>query len=174
MFEDGLYISRPTNVGSATVTGIEFDTKGRLSQLVDGAPNVDLRLNFAYNRSEVDHLPGPHNRLDEQVPWNGTFGADYRFAQLPITIGTSFTARAAGTVRTSLSQTIYRSVNRQWEVYGLWRFSPGLSLRVTVQDILAQDAVTVNRFSEASGFLSERSSVDARRPRFGFLFEVKL
>ena len=174
VFEDGLYISRPTNVGNAKVTGIEFDTKGRLSQLIDGAPNVDLRLNFAYNRSEVDYLPGPHNRLDEQVPWNGTFGADYRFAQVPLTIGTSFTARAAGTVRTSLSQTIYRSVNRQWEIYGLWRFSPKASLRVTVQDILAQDAIQVNQFTEATGFLSERSSVDPRRPRFGMLFEFRL
>lgn len=173
-FEDGLYISRPTNVGSATVTGLEFDTKGRLSQLVRGAPNVDLRLDFAYNRSEVDHLPGPHNRLDEQVPWNGTFGADYRFAEVPLTIGTSFTARAAGTVRTSASQAIYRSVNRQWEAYGLWRFSPKVSVRVTVQDLLAQDAIQVNQFTEATGFLSERSSIDPRRPRFGMLWEVKL
>ena len=174
IFEDGLYVSRPTNIGSATVTGVEFDTKGRLSQLVPGAPNVDLRLNFAYNDSEVDHLPGPHNRLDEQVPWNGTFGADYRFARVPLTLGTSFTARAAGTVRTSFAQTIYRSVNRQWEVYGLWRFSPRVSLRVTVQDILAQDAIQVNQFTEASGFLSERSSVDPRKPRFSLLWEVKL
>jgi outer membrane receptor for ferrienterochelin and colicins len=174
VFVDGLYISRPTNVGSAKVTGIEFDTKGRLSQLVPGAPNVDLRLNFAYNRSGVDHLPGPHNRLDEQVPWNGTFGADYRLSQLPLTLGTSFTARAAGTVRTSLSQTIFRSVNRQWEVYGLWRFSPRASVRVTVQDILAQDAILVNQFTEATGFLSERSSIDPRRPRFGVLWEIKL
>lgn len=174
VFQDGLYISRPTNVGSARVTGIEFDTKGRLSQLVEGAPGVDLRLNFAYNKSDVDHLPGPHNRLDEQVPWNGTVGADYRFAALPLTIGTSFTARAAGTVRTSVSQVIYRSVNRQWEIYGLWRFTPKVSLRLTVQDILGQDAIRVDYFTEATGFLSERGSVDQRFARFGFLLEVKL
>ena len=174
VFEDGIYVSRPTNVGNATVTGIEFDTKGRLSQLVDGAPNVDLRLNFAYNRSEVDHLPGPHNRLDEQVPWNGTVGADYRFAAVPLTIGTSFTARAAGTVRTSVSQTIYRTVNRQWEMYGLWRFTPKVSLRVTVQDMLAQDAIRVDQFTESTGFLSERGQSESRYPRFGFLWEVKL
>jgi hypothetical protein len=65
-------------------------------------------------------------------------------------------------------------VNRQLEVYGLWRFSPRVSLRVTVQDILAQDAIQVNQFTESNGFLSERSSIDPRRPRFGFLWEVKL
>ena len=174
VFEDGLYITRPTNIGSAKVTGIEFDTKGRLSELVTGAPNVDLRLNFAYNKSTVNYLPGPYNRLDQQVPWNGTVGADYRLTDLPLTVGTSFTARAAGTVRTSVSQVLYASVNRQWEVYGLWRFTPKVSLRLTVQDILAQDAIGVNRFTEASGFLTERSSVDPRYTRFGFLWEIKL
>lgn len=173
VFEDGLYITRPTNVGKATVTGVEFDTKGKLTQLWAEAPSVDLRLNFAYNKSEVNTLPGPHNRLDEQVPWNGTVGADYRFTAVPLTIGASFTARAAGTVRTSLSQVVYRSVNRQLETFALWRFNPKVSLRLTVQDILAQDAIQVNRFTDAFA-ISERSSIDPRFRRFGFLWEVKL
>jgi outer membrane receptor protein involved in Fe transport len=172
-FEDGLYIVRPTNVGNGKVTGIEFDTKGKLSQLWTDAPGVDLRFNIARNWSEVDTLPGPYNRLDEQVPWNGTVGADYRFAGLPLTLGTSFTARAGGTVRTSTSQVIYKSVSRQWEVFALYRFSPAVQVRFTVQDILAQDAIQVNRFTDASGMV-ERSSIDPRYPRFGMVFELKL
>lgn len=171
--EDGLYIVRPTNIGEAKVTGIEFDTKGKLSQLWAGAPGIDLRMNIARNWSEVDTLPGPYNRLDEQVPWNGTVGADYRFAGLPLTLGTSFTARAGGTVQTSVNQVIYKSVNRQWEMFALWRFSPAMSLRFTVQDILAQDFVQVNRFTDAGGMV-ERSTVDPRYPRFGVLFELRL
>lgn len=173
VFEDGLYISRPANLGKGSVTGIEFDTKGKLSQFWQGAPGIDLRLNFAYNRSKVNYLPGPYNRLDAQVPWNGTVGADYRFSAVPLTIGSSFTARAAGTARTSLSQVIYRSVNRQWEAFALWRFSPAVQLRLSVQDILAQDAIQVNRFTDASG-VSERSSFDPRFRRFSFLWEFKL
>jgi outer membrane receptor protein involved in Fe transport len=172
-FENDLYIVRPTNIGNGKVTGIEFDTKAKLTQLWEGAPGVDLRANFARNWSEVDTLPGPYNRIDEQVPWNGTVGADYRFGKLPLTIGTSFTARAGGTVRTSESQVIYKSVTRQLEAYALWRFSPKYSLRFTVQDILAQDAVQVNTFTDASGRV-ERSSVDPRYPRFGVLLEVRL
>lgn len=172
-FEDGLYIVRPTNVGNGRVTGIEFDTKGKLSQLWAGAPGVDLRFNIARNWSEVDSLPAPHNRLDQQVPWNGTVGADYRLARLPLTLGTSFTARAGGTVQASDSQVIYKTVSRQWEVFALWRFSPTMSVRLTVQDILAQDAVQVNRYTDASGMV-ERSSVDPRYSRFGVSFELRL
>ena len=173
VFEDGLYISRPANIGAGTVSGIELDAKGKLSQLWSGAPGVDLRANFAYNRSKVDFLPGPYNRLDSQVPWNGTIGFDYRFTAVPLTVGSSFTARAGGTVRTSLAQIQYRSVSRQWEAYALWRYSPALQIRFSVQNILAQDAIFINRFTDASGTV-ERASLDPQYPRYSVLFEFKL
>lgn len=173
VFEDGLYISRPDNIGNGTVMGLELDAKGKLSQLWDGAPGVDLRANLSLNRSKVSYLPGPYNRLDEQVPWNGTVGFDYRFAPTPLTVGSSFTARAGGTVRTSLNQVLYRSVNRQWEAYGLWRFSPAIQLRLGVQNLLAQDTLFLNRYTDASG-LTERSSIDPRFRRYSFLWELKL
>jgi outer membrane receptor protein involved in Fe transport len=176
VFENGLYISRPGNIGNGIVSGIEFDAKGKLSQLWEGAPGADLRANFALNRSKVSYLPGPYNRLDEQVPWNGTVGIDYRFTAAPLTpltVGSSFTARAGGTVRTSLAQVLYRNVNRQLEAFALWRFSPAVQLRLSVQDILAQDALFVNRFTDASGAV-ERRSVDPRFRRFSFLWELKL
>ena len=173
VFENGLYISRPGNIGEGSIRGVEFDAKGKLSQLWEGAPGVDLRANFALNRSKVSFIPGPYNRLDEQVPWNGTVGFDYRFSPTPLTVGSSFTARAGGTVQTSLAQVLFRGVTRQLEAYALWRFSPAVQLRGTVQNILAQDALVVNRFSDASG-LSERTSIDPRFRRYAFLLEFKL
>ena len=106
--------------------------------------------------------------------WNGTAGGDYRFASLPLTLGTSFTARGAGTVRVSTSQIVYRSINRQWEAFGLWRFSPTLQVRLTVQDLLAQDNIAVNRFTDPGGFVTERSSVEPRYRRYSMLWEIKL
>jgi outer membrane receptor for ferrienterochelin and colicins len=173
LLEDGLYISRPANFGKGSAYGIEFDAKGKLSQLWAGAPAVDLRLNFAINRSEVDYIPGPHNRLDNQVPWNGTFGFDYRFDP-KLTVGSSFTARAGGTVRPNLTQELYSSATRQLEMYALWRFSPAVQLRLSVQDILAQDQVQVNRVFADDGGLTERGSIDPRFRRFSFLWEFKL
>lgn len=172
VFEDGLYISRPFNIGTGKVSGIELDAKGKLTQVWKEAPNVDLRANFAVNRSEVDYLPGPHNRLNEQVPWNGTFGFDYR-VNPKLTVGSSFTARAGGTVRLSDRQIAYASVNRNLEAYVLYRFTPALQLRVTLQNILAQDALLLSRFTDATG-TSERSNIDLGFVRYGFLLEYKL
>jgi outer membrane receptor for ferrienterochelin and colicins len=106
------------------------------------------------------------------VPWNGTAGFDYRFSPA-LTVGSSFTGRAGGTVRTSLSQVLYKSVSRQLEAYALWRFSPAVQLRLSVQNILAQDTLLVNRFTDTSGTV-ERSAVDPRFRRYSFLWEFKL
>ena len=155
------------------MTGVELDAKGKLSQLWEHAPGVDLRGNFAVNRSKVSDLPGPNNRLDEQVPWSGTVGFDYRFLPVPLTIGSSFTARAGGTVRTSLNQVSYRSVTRNLEAYGLWRFSNEVQVRASLQDLLAQDRFSENRYQDANGLIV-RGSRDANFRRFGLLLELKL
>lgn len=55
---------------------------------------------------------------------------------------------------------------------GLWRFSP--KVRVTVQDILAQEGITVNRFTDSAGLVTERSSVDPRYRRYSMNWELKL
>ena len=172
-FEDGLYVSRPANIGTGSVTGLEFDAKGKLSQAWSAAPGIDLRLNLAMNRSKVDFIPGPYNRLDGQVPWNGTVGFDYRFGSKPLTIGSSYTARAGGTVQNSISQKTYRSVSRQLEAYGLWRFSPAVQLRITLQNLNAPDQVFVNQFTNAAG-MTERSSIDPRFTRYSMLWELRL
>ncbi|HUQ27629.1 MAG TPA: hypothetical protein VM051_03505, partial [Usitatibacter sp.] len=77
-------------------------------------------------------------------------------------------------VRVSTSQVVYRSIDRQWEAFALWRFSPKLQLRLTVQDMLAQDNITVSRFTDGAGFVTERSSVDPRYRRYSMLWELKL
>ena len=69
---------------------------------------------------------------------------------------------------------IYRSINRQWEAFGLWRFSPKVQLRLSVQDLLAQDNIQVNRFTDATGVVTERSTVDPRYRRLSMVWEFKL
>jgi hypothetical protein len=77
-------------------------------------------------------------------------------------------------VRISTSQVIYRSIDRQWEAFALWRFSAKVQVRLTVQDLLAQENITVSRFTDGAGFMTERSSVDPRYRRFSMNWEFKL
>jgi hypothetical protein len=43
-----------------------------------------------------------------------------------------------------------------------------------VQDLLAQDNISVSRFTDGAGFVTERSSVDPRYRRFSMNWEFKL
>jgi len=50
-----------------------------------------------------------------------------------------------------------------------------VQLRISVQDLLAQDNIQVNRFTDpTTGVVTERSSVEPRYRRFSMNWEFKL
>ena len=173
VFEDGLYISRPSNQGTATTRGIEIDLKGNLRQLIAAAPSIELRGNVSRNFSRVDFLPGPYNRLDQQTRWSGTLGFDYKHGS-QLTLGSSFSFKTGGPVRSSLSQVHYTVARRELETYALWRFSPAMQLRITASNLLAQDYMSVTQFTDTTGGLLERSSANDTHRRFQLVLELKL
>ena len=149
---DGKWISRPTNNGKATTRGMEFDAKFPLKAVMKDAPAIDVRVNFSRNWSDVEAVKDPHNRLDSQTPFSSTLGVDYKSGRL--TTGASYSFRNGGPVTQSLTDTSYqrsyKSVRRDLEMYGLWKFDPKNQLRVVFANVLAQD------------FLSETTSYDIR------------
>jgi outer membrane receptor for ferrienterochelin and colicins len=97
----------------------------------------------------VDSVPGPNNRLDSQTPFSATLGADYKNGAF--SAGGSYAFRNGGPVRISLNQTAYQTVRRDLEVYGLWKFDPKNQLRVALSNILKQDFINENTYTDASG-----------------------
>jgi outer membrane receptor for ferrienterochelin and colicins len=68
LFNGSRWISLPSNVGKARTHSLQLETGFPLPALMDGAPPLELHANVARNWSSVDGVPGPDNRLDEQVP----------------------------------------------------------------------------------------------------------
>ena len=132
------WVSQPQNFSSASTSGIELEVKGRaaelLPSLVDKASTLNLRASANLYRSKVDALPGPDNRLDGQQPWSATFGFDQRVAGLPLTVGGSLSLNPPYDTQLTLDQTSRRSRTHTVDLYGLWVFRPGLSLRVAVAE----------------------------------------
>jgi iron complex outermembrane receptor protein len=102
--------------------------------MVDKASTLNLRASANLYRSKVDALPGPDNRLDGQQPWSATFGFDQRIAGLPFTVGGSLSLNPPYDTQLTLDQTVRRSRTHTVDLYGLWVFRPGLSLRVAVAE----------------------------------------
>ncbi|HYC37076.1 MAG TPA: TonB-dependent receptor [Usitatibacter sp.] len=171
---DGTFLSRPTNLGKANVRGIELDTKFNLRRFgIKWLPATDIRANLAFNDSEVDFLPGPHNRLADQTRMTANVGFDHRMQQPPVAFGGTFGYRTGGFIRSSFTQLAYSSPVRSLDFYAVYRFSPKMLLRVFASNLLAQDTHRVDAYS-AGGRLLELTNIQDQFRRFGAQFEWRL
>ena len=152
------WVNKPVNKGSATSRSIEFDAKFPLQTLYAEAPPIDFRFNMARNYSSVDEVPGPNNRLDQQVPFNATLGLDYRMRGGMIVAGASATFRSGGDVRTSVYQNRYLTPKRDLDMYVLYKYTPSLQFRLRMANILRQDTVNSSTYTDASGRTTSSST----------------
>lgn len=143
------FSSMPVNAGRAHVFTLEVELKFRLNQLWRGMPPVDLRASVGRNRSRVDGVPGPYNRLDQQVPLSATLGADYRGAAL--TMGGALMFSQGGPVQVSTTQLTRLQSRRELDLYGLWKFSAATQLRIAVNNLTGIDRTTDDSFVEGTG-----------------------
>lgn len=167
------YLSTPSNVGSARTSGIELEAKLQLADLMADAPNMDLRANYSHFWSSVDGIPGPDNRLDGQARQTANVGADYRFKKMPLTLGGSYNWTPPVVVLTSLTERSRTSVKRQFDVYGLWKFSPATQLRIGANNLRGDDYLTGRTVITPTG-LETASSTSRTYTTWSARLEMKL
>lgn len=160
--EEGRWIQTPVNDGDALTRSLELEAKFPLSALMTGVPEIDLRASLARNWSEVDAVPGPDNRLDQQVPVSGTLGVDYKTRDGKLTTGASFAFKNGGPVRVNIEQSRYQSVRRDLDVYALWKFNPTYQLRLAATNLLRQDAVSDSRYTDENGVMRRTSFAEGQ------------
>ncbi|WLI88941.1 TonB-dependent receptor [Massilia sp. R2A-15] len=133
------YVSSPINIDHARTSGIELEAKFPLTEVMAGAPNIDLRSNYSRFWSNVDGIPGPNNRLDQQAKQTANFGLDWRLKSLPLTVGGGLNWTPPILVQTSKTELVSSGVKRQLDLYGLWKFNPRYQLRVAANNLFADD-----------------------------------
>lgn len=170
---DGTFILRPANEGAATVRGIEFDTKFGLKRWFPGGPATDVRANLALNDSDVEWVPGPHNRLADQTRVTANVGFDHKFGSPPLSIGGTLGYRSGGPIRTSPTQTSHRTPVRTLDLYAVWRFSTKVQLRITANNLLAQDFSLVETYFDGLRTVQQSVAFEGFRG-FGAVLEIKL
>jgi outer membrane receptor protein involved in Fe transport len=146
----GRWLVHPVNDGRALVRTLDVDLKFPLKTLMkDGAPPLDLRFNLNRNWSRVDTVPGPDNRLDQQIPLSAVFGFDYK--KEPFGWGVNLAYRAGGPVRVSQEQ--FTRLQTRRDVDGYVQYSPrkDLDLRLAVGNALGVDDRGYSRYTDASG-----------------------
>ena len=151
VLENGRWIQTPVNDGAALTRSVELEAKFPLPVLGKELPDLDLRASLSRNWSRVEAVPGPDNRLDQQTPFSGTLGVDYRAPGGKLSAGSSFAFKSGGPVRINVNQSGYQSVRRDLDVYALWKFNPQYQLRLALANLLGQDFVDDARYVDAGG-----------------------
>jgi len=129
------WVSTPINIGKARTAGIELEAKFPLTDVYPGAPNVDVRSNYSRYWSSVDGIPGPNNRLDQQPKQTANVGADWRLKGVPLTVGGGLNWTPATLVQTTVNETAYTGMKRQFDVYGLYKLNAGAQLRLSANNV---------------------------------------
>jgi iron complex outermembrane receptor protein len=136
------WVSRPQNLGDALTKGIEFDAKFQLSELMDDVPPVNLRFNLSVYDSNVNGVPGPNNRIDQQPRATGNFGADYRFKGTAWTLGGNLSYTPAYPTQLTEVQSQSLGAKRVLEAFALWTLNPSTRVRFTLANIAPRDSVS--------------------------------
>jgi len=161
--DDGRWVSILANNGSATVRSLDLEAKFPLKAVLDGAPNLDLRASVSRNWSQVEQVPGPDNRLDQQVPLTAVLGADYKTPDGIWSLGGALNLRSGGPVRQDVDRTAWSTMSRNLDMYVLWKFAKMAQLRVSAWNLLAQDSLRSTSFANADGVLSSTVATPATR-----------
>ena len=141
------FVSSPTNVGDAITQGLELEAKFALNQVWSEALPMDVRSNISFFNSKVLEVPGPDNRLDQQPKMTANLGADYRIRAIPLTLGGNININPDYDTRRSLQQWRYQGAKRVADVYGVWKFNPARSLRLTISNLVPRDYLTGTTFN---------------------------
>lgn len=148
VLRDGRWVSTPVNGTRAMAWGIEMDGRMPLARLYRRGPDIELRGNATWNHSRVRDLPGPYNRIEDQVPFTASASLDYRISSR-WSSGLAYTYRSGGRIRYSLSELDITSYRRELEAWAQYATERHGKLRLTASNLLAQDIETGQwRFDE--------------------------
>jgi len=167
------WLSTPSNIGSATTSGLELEAKFQLSDLMADAPNMDLRANYSHFWSDVDGIPGPDNRLDQQARQTANVGFDYRLKAQPLSFGASYNWTPAIEVQTSVNERMRVSAKRQFDAYALLKSGPNNQLRFSVSNMLHEDYLS-GATVRSTGRTQISDTTTRTYPVFSVRLEMKL
>jgi iron complex outermembrane receptor protein len=156
------WISRPINLEGARSTGLEFELKGRAGELMPtmGLPkDLSLRLSMSAYRSQVDDIPAPNNRLEQQQPWSLTLGFDHRWAGTPLGFGANLAYTPGYVTQQTAATTQELNRVRNLDAYLSWTFSREASFRLSVNNAAPLETRTLSQTVEAGGYVLSNDSL---------------
>ena len=174
------WVSMPVNLAQARSTGIEVELKGQATELLPtslAVKGLSLRTSASLYRSSVDGLPGPDNRLEQQQPWAATLGFDLMLGPAlggpPLTVGSSLALTPGYRIQQTTRQSLTSARIRSLDAYALWAISRQTTVRVSVNNLLADDTRSLTELMSTGGSVDSTRLARGNRRSFQAGFLVK-
>lgn len=172
------WITQPQNFSDAVTQGVEFELRGRASdlmpKLLSDAKGLNIRTSVNFYRSSIDALIGPNNRLDGQQPWSANLGFDQRINSLRMTVGGNLSLTPGYDTRQTAEQVLKRSVTRGIDVFAMMPLSPTMSFRAAasagVQQFGPPNGITLTQLSNGDYVRTDRYA----KPQLNLSLDMRL
>ncbi len=172
------WITQPQNFSDAVTQGVEFELRGRASdllpQLLSDAKGLNIRTSVNFYRSSIDALLGPNNRLDGQQPWSANLGFDQRINSLRMTVGGNLSLTPGYDTRQTAEQVLTRSITRGIDVFAMMPLSPTMSFRAAasagVQQFGPPNGITLTQLSNGDYVRTDRYA----KPQLNLSLDMRL
>lgn len=172
------WVSQPQNFSDAVTSGLEFELRGRASDLLPSllgtAKALNIRTSLSIYNSSIAALNGPNNRLDGQQPWSANFGFDQRIAGLPLSVGGNFSYTPGYDTRQTEDQLLKRSSARSIDLFAMMFLSPTMSFRAAasagVQQFGPPNGVNFTQYANGDYLRSDRYA----KPQLNLSLDMRL
>jgi iron complex outermembrane receptor protein len=172
------WITQPQNFSDAVTQGVEFELRGRASdlmpKLLPDAKGLNIRTSVNFYRSSIDALMGPNNRLDGQQPWSANLGFDQRINSLRMTVGGNLSLTPGYDTRQTAEQILKRSITRGIDVFAMMPLSPTMSFRAAasagVQQFGPPNGITLTQLSNGDYVRTDRYA----KPQLNLSLDMRL
>jgi len=167
------YLSRPANLGKATVRGVNLESRWTVRNTWKGAPNVQLYGSLGFARSALSELPGPDNRVAGQTPWRAKFGGTYTLAATPLKLGLDANLLPADWVRSNLRERLYQDSRFTLNANANWKINADARITLNLDNLFPQTNRRIDEYMGSSTFVQRLTDSD-HHARFTVRFETKL
>jgi len=172
------WITQPQNFSDAVTSGLEFELRGRASdlmpQLMGNAKALNIRSSLSFYRSSIAALSGPNNRLDGQQPWSANLGFDQRISGLPLSVGGNLSITPGYDTRQTTEQYFKRSSTKGIDLFAMMPLSPSMSIRAAasagVQQFGPPNGSTQTLMSNGDYILTDRYA----KPQLNITLDMRL
>ena len=136
----------PQNVGDAITEGLELEAKFRASDVIEGAPRIDVRANASFFHSQGEGRARPRQPARPAARLHRQPRRRLPLRRLPLTLGGNLNWTPGYLTRLTDVQTATIGRKLVVDAYGLWTFNPALALRLSLSNLDPREYVTGSGF----------------------------